>query len=173
MIVTIGIILLLLVGVFNGMRQGAVKYILKFVGLIVVWLIAYMYYKPLAQHLKFITFDVSKESALSFLNSEIVFYNVIAFAIIFVVSSIVVKIIINLLNSVTRLPILKQLNGLIGAVLGFVIFYAVIFMVMNFLLLFSSETIQTAYQSSQLAQWMMTETPLLSDYFYHWMIQYK
>lgn len=173
MVLNIIIALLLFSGVVVGMKRGAVLYILNFIGLIVVLIISYMYYRPFARHLDFIKFNVDKESALSFLNSELVFHNVIAFLILFIISSIVVKTIIRMINSIANLPVLKQLNGLIGGVLGFVIHYAVIFMGLYLILLFPNEMIQNAYNKSDVAQWVIMKTPILSDYFYHWMIQSK
>lgn len=69
----------------------------------------------------------------------------------------------NLLSPLTRLPIIHQLNSLLGGAADFIIKYLFIFIVLNFLLILPSQSIQDQYQQSPVSQWIVKKTPILSD----------
>ncbi|KRO04270.1 hypothetical protein IV54_GL001518 [Levilactobacillus paucivorans] len=60
------------------------------------------------------------------------------------------------------------MNGLGGGLINLVVRYVVIFLVLNLLILLPMTTFQNSYQASPVAQWIVKETPLLSERLVHW-----
>lgn len=84
--------------------------------------ISYTYYEDLAPHLTFIPYPGSDTAdglsiILQELRTETAYYNVLGFAIIFIVAIIVVHMLASLVGSLTKIPVLRQINGLLAAVL--------------------------------------------------------
>ena len=101
-----------------------------------------------------------------FLNTmplENAFYNGIAFAIIFFGTKIILQIVASMLDFVANLPVLRSINKILGAVLGFIEVYLVTFLVLFILALVPIGTIQTYIKSSFLATLIVEHTPYLSN----------
>ncbi len=94
---------------------------------------------------------------------ETAFYNGISFVIIFFVAKVVLQIIANMLDFVADLPILHSFNGLLGAILGFIETYFIVFILLYFMALVPIESIQGYIEGSSIAQFMIEHTPLLSN----------
>lgn len=75
----------------------------------------------------------------------------------------IVRLLSDLLSPITRLPLLHQLNALLGAAADLLIKYLFIFILLNFLLMFPDQSIQEQYQQSDVSQWIVKKTPILSD----------
>ena len=61
------------------------------------------------------------QAALSFIkgNVETAYYNAIAFVILFIIAKILLRIIGAALNIIAGIPVIKQINKLLGGCLGF------------------------------------------------------
>ncbi len=101
----IGILVVIGLSVFNGLRQGLIKAVLSFAGLIVGVTLASRFYPTVAGFLTFLPQGTVAEVA--------------AFVIILVAILIVTSIIAAVLTKVASAILLGWLNGLGGAVFGF------------------------------------------------------
>ncbi|EUJ44376.1 CvpA family membrane protein [Listeria rocourtiae FSL F6-920] len=106
---------------------------------------------------------------LETLHTENAYYNSIAFLLIFLVATIVVHMIASLFKGVTNVPVLRQVNGLIGAALGVLQTYLIVFLILYVGAIFPAEWSQNVISGSSVAEWILKNTPLLSDAFYKWM----
>ncbi|MGF2386027.1 CvpA family protein, partial [Lentilactobacillus otakiensis] len=50
-----------------------------------------------------------------------------------------------------------------GGIADFIIKYLFIFILLNFLLMFPSQSIRDQYEQSDVSQWIVKKTPILSD----------
>ncbi|EUJ24690.1 CvpA family protein [Listeria grandensis] len=169
------IILILLIGGFiNGYRNGVLRQLIITIGYLLSFFVAYKYYEALAPHITFIPYPELEKSndlyaVLDALHTEDAYYNSIAFLMIFLVAVIVVHMIASLFKGVTKVPVLRQVNGLIGAVLGVLQTYLVLFLLLYVGAIFPAEWAQNAITGSSVAEWILENTPILSESFYKWM----
>lgn len=94
---------------------------------------------------------------------EAAFYNAIAFGLLFFATKIVLQIIATMLDFVADLPILSIFNSWLGAILGFIEVYLVIFVVLYIIALAPVTEIQAWIDQSSLATYMIEDTPVLSE----------
>lgn len=166
--VTFIIILLLLFGFLMGLKRGLVLQVLHFVGFIVAFIMAAVYYDDVASKLAiWIPYPNSTDTSswAQFLQSmpvERAFYNAISFAVIFFAVKIIVQIIASMLDFVASLPILNSVNKLLGALFGFLEVYLILFIVLYILVLTPIEAVQHWINQSSLALFMIEKTPFLS-----------
>ncbi|HLQ96701.1 MAG TPA: CvpA family protein [Pseudogracilibacillus sp.] len=162
------LIVLLLFGFLRGLKRGFILQTFHLVGFIVAFIVARLYYKGLADKLDaWIPYpELSSDASWAmFVNNpsvESAFYNVVAFAIIFFAVKIILQIIASMLDFVSRIPVLKQLNKLLGSILGFVEVYLVIFILLYIVALTPIDAIQERLANSSVATFMVESTPFLS-----------
>lgn len=162
------LIVLLLFGFLRGLKRGFILQTFHLVGFIIAFIAARMYYKGLADKLDvWIPYpELSSDTSWAlFVNNpsvETAFYNAIAFAIIFFAVKIILQIIASMLDFVSRIPVLKQLNKLLGSILGFVEVYLVIFILLYIVALTPIDAIQERLANSSVATFMVESTPFLS-----------
>lgn len=173
MILNAIILILIISNFFKGFYVGFIRQLITLIGYILAIVVASMYYDKLAPYLNFIphpNFDTTSNATafLDALQNEAVYYNVLAFIIIFIAATIIVHMIASLSRGITNLPVLHQINGLLGAVLGAVTSYIYIFVLLYFAALFPIHWLMEAINDSSVAQWMMQNTPILSEQFVDW-----
>src|SRR5699024_314757 len=131
--ISILLILILVFGFFMGMKRGFILQLMHLLSFIIAFTVAVLYYKKLAPNLvSWISYsDITSEQLWAILvdsmTMEYAFYNGIVFALIFFSTKIILQIIASMLDFVSILPVLKQLNKLLGAILGFVEDYLILF----------------------------------------------
>lgn len=163
------IFIVLIFGLLMGLRRGFVLQVVHLVGFFIAFIVASIYYKKLAGKLSlWIPYpDLTNDSAWAiFLNSmplENAFYNSVAFAIIFFITKFIIQIISSMLDFVASFPILRKINALLGAGLGFVEVYFITFIVLFILALLPIESVQLRLKGSFLAQLIVEHTPILSS----------
>lgn len=163
------IIAVLLIGLVVGLRRGFILQIIHLSGFIVAFIVAYVSYDKLAPNLRlWIPFpNMGNSGSLQMLFDSVgldtAYYNAIAFAIIFFISKIVWNMLGSMLNFISRLPILKQLNHWGGGVLGFTEVYLVMFIILYIAALLPMDAVQGTLKSSLLAEAIVKDTPFLSD----------
>ncbi|GAE92710.1 possible colicin V production protein [Gracilibacillus boraciitolerans JCM 21714] len=167
--VNIILIFLLIVGIFVGLRRGFILQVLHLIGFIVAFIVAAIYYDNLASKLELwipypeFMSDASWAVFLESLPLEAAYYNAIAFGALFFVTKIILQIVATMLDFVADLPILRLLNSWLGAILGFVEVYLLLFVVLYILALAPVAYIQELIDSSSIAAFIIEETPVLSD----------
>lgn len=176
MILNAIILILIISSFFKGFYSGFIRQAIILIGYVLAVVVASMYYDKLAPHLNFIphpNFDSASETAVTSqlfdaLQNADVYYNVLAFVIIFIVAIIIVGMIASFSRGVTKIPVLRQLNGLLGAILGAISSYITIFVLLYFAALFPVSWLMEAINDSSIAEWMMQNTPILSGQFIDW-----
>lgn len=174
----LALLIILIFGFFVGLRRGFILQLVHMTGFVISFIIAYIYYEELAPKLTlWIPFPVlDEESALNMLfeatNLDQSYYRVIAFAIIFFAARILFQIIGSMLDFLAHLPILKQLNVFGGGILGFIETYIILFILLYIAALLPIAMVQTLLNDSVLAEFMITNTPFLSDQVQDWWINY-
>lgn len=167
--ISLVIILVLIFGVLRGLKRGFVLQLMHFASFIISFVVAVIFFRDLAEHLAlWIPYpDLGDDSLWGiFLHTmplENAFYNGISFAIIFFATKIILQIITSMLDFLANLPVLRSVNKLLGAVLGFFEVYLVTFIVLFILALIPVGSIQTHISSSLLATLIVEHTPFLSD----------
>ncbi|HLR22788.1 MAG TPA: CvpA family protein [Pseudogracilibacillus sp.] len=167
--ISILLILILVFGFFMGMKRGFILQLMHLLSFIIAFTVAVLYYKKLAPNLvSWIPYpDITSEQSWAiFLDSmpmENAFYNAIAFALIFFGTKIILQIIASMLDFVARLPVLKQLNKLLGAILGFVEVYLILFVLLYVVALTPVGKLQGYVADSFVARLIVEFTPFLSS----------
>ena len=173
------ILVILIVGIFVGGRRGFIVQAIHMFGFIIAIIVALIYYKPLAQKfLLWIPYPGFAESATSTLeliglDVDRTFYRVIAFAIIFFATKLVLQIIGSMLDFLKYLPILGSINRMLGAILGLIECYFLLFIVLYVLALLPLEGLQARLDSSIITGLMLEHTPIVSSLFQNWWYIYS
>lgn len=165
----LAILAILLIGLLIGLKRGFILQLVHMTGFIVAFILAYVFYGDLAPNLKmWIPFPAIGDSSTlnMFFESvglETAYYNAIAFAIVFFASKILWQMIGSMLNFITYLPILKQLNRWGGAILGFAEVYLIMFIILYIGALLPMDSIQEPLTNSFMAELIVKHTPFLSE----------
>ncbi|PAV30436.1 hypothetical protein CIL05_08160 [Virgibacillus profundi] len=163
------LILILVFGFLVGLKRGFILQLFHLAGFIIAFIVAAVYYDDLGPRLSlWIPYpEISDESAwadfLEALPLENGFYNAIAFAVIFFAVKIILQIIASMLDFVASLPLLKSVNKILGAILGFVEVYLLTFIILYILALTPITGIQAWINDSSIALFMIEDTPYLSE----------
>lgn len=163
------LIILLIFGFLMGLKRGFILQAFHLIGFIVAFSVAALYYNSIAEKLSlWIPYpELSDEGAwAAFLQSssmENAFYNAIAFAIIFFAVKIILQIIASMLDFVASLPILRSLNKIAGAFLGFIEVYLILFVILFILALTPMANIQGWINDSSIGLFIIEHTPYLSE----------
>lgn len=163
------IMILLIIGLFIGIRRGLILQFIHLTGFIIAFIVAKMYGNDFADKLvlwvPYPSFgsDSPMDMIVSNGNLENAYYRGIAFVIIFFAVKIALQIIGSMLDFIANLPLLKQFNTMAGGILGFLEVYLITFIVLYFAALIPIEMIQTALHNSLLAEGIVKYTPILSQ----------
>ncbi|WP_240374656.1 CvpA family protein [Bacillus piscicola] len=166
------ILLILCVSFFVGLRRGFILQLIHFVSFFAALLIAFFFYRDLAEYLRlwlpYPKIPSNEDGVISMVmdsfNMESVYYAGISFFLLFFVSKILLQIIGSMLDVVTRIPILKTVNRWLGALLGLAEVYLILFILLITAALLPIEFLQRAIDNSWLANVMIKHTPFLSDW---------
>ena len=166
--VDIIIILLLVMGFLLGLRRGLVLQLVKLASFIIASLVAYWYSKDLAPALqKIIPYPFKQEvnvpNWIDANSMETVFYQAIAFIALFIITKIALTLLGQLLNMFTEIPVLKQINALGGAILGFLEVYIILFVLIVVGTILPIEQVQTSLNQSSISKVIVDDTPILSE----------
>lgn len=163
------ILLLLIAGLFVGAKRGLIVQLIHMTGFVIALIVAYTYYKPLAE--KFVLWipypAIDSSSSLTIaidrLDLDQTFYQLIAFALIFFIIKFALSLVASMFDFLKYLPVLGFVSKIIGAVLGFIEFYIILFIVLYILALLPITPFQNLMQNSTLASYMLEHTPFVSE----------
>ncbi|MFP3812736.1 CvpA family protein [Bacillus sp. MM09(2025)] len=160
------ILFLLLMGTLVGLKRGFILQFIKLISFVVSILVASMFYQSLAPQLTWIPAPnfSGGQAQLAFFsgNLETAYYNTIAFIILFILTKILLAIIGGLLTTIASIPVIKQVNKLLGGVLGFLETYLFVFILLFVAALLPVDALQTMLSKSILADAIVSNTPYLS-----------
>ncbi|MBM7584894.1 putative membrane protein required for colicin V production [Bacillus pakistanensis] len=174
----LALLVILVIGFFIGLKRGFILQLIHMTGFIAAFIIAYMYYDQLAPKLTlWVPYPVlDKQSTLNMIfegaNLDQAYYRVIAFALIFFAVKIVLHLVGAMLDFLSHLPIIKQLNVFGGGILGFIEVYLMIFILLYIAVLLPIESVQNLINDSAIANMMVQNTPILSEQVKEWWIEY-
>ena len=167
MILSLIIVILLILAFRYGLRRGLVLAMLNFVTYAMVLALSLILAGGLGDFLATLLPSLNSEST-SFLlwtnvNLSQVFYRIIAFWIIAISLGLVFRFGTGLIAGVFKLPVLSQLNSLLGGVLACLIMYGLIFFGLVLLATWPNQDINALVSNSTLAEFILEQTPLFSQ----------
>ncbi|MDL4840625.1 CvpA family protein [Aquibacillus rhizosphaerae] len=163
------LLVILVLGLLIGLKRGFILQLFHLVGFVIAFIVAALYYDNIASKLTmWIPYpDLPEgETWAVFLDSlplETAFYNAIAFAALFFITKIILQIIASMLDFVADLPILNSINGFLGAILGFVETYLLLFVFIYIIALVPVTIVQDLMEQSTIAAFMIDHTPIVSE----------
>ena len=165
----LAVLIILCFGFLMGLRRGFILQLIHLTGFIIASIIAYLYYDQLAPKLTLwvpypnLSTNLTLPSVFDNVNLEDAYYRAIAFVVIFFAVKILLQIIGSMLDFVAQIPVLKQLNIWAGGILGFIEVYLIMFILLFIAALLPIESIQGSLTDSILAEFMIKQTPILSQ----------
>lgn len=168
------LIILLIGGLIVGFTRGLVVQLIHMVGFIIALFVARLYYIPLAENFDlWVPYPAITEAsrftiAVERLNLTETFYQLFAFALIFFAAWFVLQIIASILNFLKHMPVLGFFSRILGAVLGFVEAYILLFFALYLFALLPVAIVQDTLEASGVAQSLLERTPYLSAQVKEW-----
>lgn len=171
---TTGIIIVLIISFSIGHRRGMVKMILGLVGYLLALMVAKTGSSIVGAKLAELfpvlpTAMQNTGSALNESNGNQFFYNGIAFIVIFLVVLFICRWLTRRFNLITKLPVIHQLNAMLGGLINFGLTYITIFFLLTIFQVWPSEWWQSQLTTSGLASWIINDTPVLSQQVVYWL----
>ncbi|WP_394233167.1 CvpA family protein [Niallia oryzisoli] len=166
----LAVLIILFFGFLVGLKRGFILQLVHLTGFIIAFIVAYLYYDQLAPRLTlwipFPNLDMNSTYSMLFENANLedAYYRAIAFVVIFFAVKILLQIIGSMLDFIAQIPILKQLNIWAGGILGFTEVYLIMFIILFIAALLPIESIQTSLTHSVLAEFIVKQTPILSQH---------
>lgn len=166
--------ILLLGGIIVGAKRGFVLQLIHMVGFVIAFIVAYLYYKPLAEYfvlwIPYPTVDSDSRFTIAIdqLDLDQTFYQLFAFALIFFAVKFGLQLIASMFDFLKYLPVLGFLSKILGAVLGFIETYLILFIFLYVFALFPLDAIQTQLENSGIAQGILENTPFFSEKVKEW-----
>lgn len=163
------ILILLVAGFITGAKRGLILQLIHMTGFIIALIVAYTYYKPLADKfvlwIPFPAVTAGSKLTIAVENLELdqTFYRIIAFTIIFIAVKFALQLIGSMFDFLKYLPILGFVSNVVGAVLGFIEFYFILFVLLYVFALLPIDFIQNLIANSILTDWILEHTPILSE----------
>lgn len=181
MILTVVIVFLFLLGIYSGYRRGLVLQLVLTIGYAFSFWLATQYYEWLSDIVEmFVPYPTptsSTENPFILYGQELLFeldgafYNGIAFLLLLFIGWLITRFIGGLLNFLMDIPVLREVNMIGGAIVGFIVHYVGIFFLLFLLSTIPLGFIQNQFESSRLSQFIVSETPELSSQVYQWWVE--
>ncbi len=155
------IVLLLIGGLFSGYRKGLIKETVSLLGVLAAVFVAWQFSPdlgPVLMEIIPLPETVSDSGLPLFLLAKPI-YTALAFVLLFLVTRLLLSIVAKILTAVADLPVLAQINGLGGALLGFLKALLLIFVLVNLLHILPWDTGQEAVTGSSISQGILQLTP--------------
>src|SRR5690625_1266992 len=163
------LIVLLIFGFLMGLKRGFILQLFHLLGFVIAFYIAQKYYDKLAPQLALwvpypsLTGESTWAVFLQTLPLENAFYHAISFVAVFFATKIALQIITTMLDFIAAIPMLRSVNKILGAALGFAEVYLILFIILFISALTPIERIQEIIGDSKIALYMIEQTPYLSE----------
>lgn len=168
------LLILLIAGIIVGAKRGLIVQLIHMVGFVAAFVVAYLYYKPLAEYfVLWVPYPVVDESsrfsiAVEQLDLDQTFYQLVSFALIFFVVKFGLQLIASMFDFLKYLPVLGFVSKILGAVLGFIEIYIILFIFIYIMALLPVDMVQNHIEGSGIAQAMLEHTPYFSEKVKEW-----
>ena len=168
MILSTIILLLLIVSIIRGYRNGLLSMIITGVTFLVSYFGAKFLAPIIGDWLTNFFPEINHGTTISVavlasLNLNQFFYRGLAFTSCFIILMIVIRLLLRRLKWLAKLPILGTIDRWIGAILDFIICYVIIFILLMVFQLCPVGWWQVQLANSEIAQLMIKETPFLTQ----------
>lgn len=160
------IIVLIIGGLIQGYRKGLIKETVSLVGVLVALFVAYQFSSDVAPHLRALVplpESLSGEGLVKLLPVEKVIYQSMAFLLLFLITKLLLSFVASVLTRMASFPVLHQINGVGGALIGFLKALVVILIVVNLLHILPWSDGRDAVDRSYLSQGLLEMTPDFSN----------
>nr|SFZ88707.1 Colicin V production protein [Loigolactobacillus rennini] len=154
MLINIIIIAILLWAIYRGLKRGLIAELLYTIGYVAVFIFARLVAPEVSAWLAGWSSSAATSLGVTY---------TIAFLLLLMVGWLVIRLLVRWSRLITWLPVIKQANGLAGAVVAFVINYFGVFIVLSVLNFIPNVTLQSQLQQSSVAQSVVTKTPELTS----------
>ncbi len=170
-ILDIILIVIILISMIRGFQLGLIRQLFSLLGFVVAIYMAYHFSQELAPYLHdYIPvpkFDIPSLYKFSqTFNIEDMFYNAIAFLIIFIVTKLSLNIGSQILHQIASLPGLKTINRFTGALIGFIQGFILIIIIVHIISVMPWLNVQQYLQGSVIANFVMEITPIITEMLY-------
>lgn len=165
------LLVIFLLGSLLGYKRGFLRQLFSIISIIIGYVISFLFSSRLAIFL--IDFIPIKDNdifnqfsnSLANLNISTGYHRIIAFVIIFFMVKLIFNIVASSLGLITKLPVVKTVNKLLGAVLGFIEIYIITFIIIYLFYTIPNINYEFTKQltESTLANLIFEKTPILSD----------
>lgn len=168
MILTTILILLLIGAIVHGYHRGLLQMVLTIATYVVSWLVASAVARLIGSGLgSFLPTIGSRatysSTVLNSVNNDLFFYHGLIFIIAFIIVNLLGHWLIHRLDWLTKLPLLGTFDRLIGAGLSVIVTYIIIYACLLVLQLLPAGWWQMQLANSELAQVIITKTPVLAQ----------
>lgn len=165
------IIIIVVLFTIRGYREGLVKQLINLFGFIISLFVAYYYYDKLAPYLvELIPAPNFDSSSFYFITQnfdlEAMYYNAIAFIIVFIIAKILLSILLVIIDQIAKLPGLAAVNRLAGAIIGFIQSAIILAIIVYFASIMPWEQVQSAINESSIASNFISMTPAIKANLY-------
>ncbi|MCW1929226.1 CvpA family protein [Bhargavaea beijingensis] len=168
------ILIVLLAGLVAGYKRGLIVQLLHMTSIIIALIVAWKYYKPLAE--KFVLWipypavEAGNSLRISFgsIDFDETFYRLLAFVFIFLTVKLVLHLIASALDFLKYLPVLGSVNSFAGAALGFLEFYLILFFILYIVAMVPVAAVQSMIDSSLFSGAILKHTPIISEMVKNW-----
>ncbi|PFH81763.1 CvpA family protein [Bacillus sp. AFS088145] len=155
------ILIIFILGILTGWKRGFISSLVRLIGFLLSLYLAYHYYEQTATSLKKI-FPIHISGG-QVVNAEQFVYEIIAFALLFIGTRLVISFIGSLLNGVFQLPVLKQMNSFLGGIFGFIEVYLFAVLALFIALILPIDMLHDLLLKSNIAHFMVQHTPFISN----------
>ncbi len=153
------ILVVLLAGIGVGAKRGFIVQMMHIVSFIVALIVAYIYYKPLAQKFVFwVPYPGVTESGNLGVMIDRLDLDV----------KITLQIVASIFDFIAYLPVLETVNRWLGALLGIIENYLIMFILLYVCALLPVELIQNLMSKSLLSGLILEHTPIITKMFQNW-----
>lgn len=166
--VDVAILVILLLFAVRGYHSGLVNQLVNLFGFILALVAAYLFYGKLAPFLQgFIPFPEFQNPTLELFTKtfdlEVMFYNALAFVIIFVGVKLALWLLGAALNTVAKLPVISTMNNLLGLLVSLLQGFLIVLLLVNFATVIPIEGVEEQVAGSGISQKLLEITPGLTE----------
>ncbi|WP_220752184.1 CvpA family protein [Apilactobacillus xinyiensis] len=155
MILTLLIWVILIFCFIRGYKLGLVQELIILIGYLISWVVSLIYAD-----------DLTNLIHIDKITSNHVLSNSISFFIIFIIMFMIVKWVKKFFKIVKVIPLVRNIDALLGSIVSMFMAYMTIFLILNFLLLLNISNFKIQYSKSKTASFIVNKTPILSHELY-------
>lgn len=142
-------------GIFEGFHRGFLSELIMLISYFASFIVAFLFGDQIS---RFFIELFSFHSTLS-----VTLTHLIVFGILFSITDRIINLIGGIFRPIFELPLIRQLNQILGGVAGFASKYILILIVLLIFSVIPDNQIQSSIQQSNVAVSMLNKTPYLSE----------